>query len=261
MKRFTKVCLIVCGISVVLGLLLVGVGTVFGAKPQQYLNMAHIGPDETEDLEDYEYSSTFSKDIQELDLSVNYGQVQILTYEGDQICVLAENVGKHFQCWEETGELHIEDERQVNAEELKLTIYLPKMEFLELDVELGAGYLEADELYAKEFSLEIGAGEGIIGYLAVSGLADMEVGAGRLQTDLFEGSYLEGSCGAGELCVNLAGVLEDYNYELDAAMGEICLGENSYGGLANHKRIQNGASKTIELDCALGSIEISFEEM
>jgi len=39
MKRFTKISLILCSVCLVLGLVLVGLGNAWGARPEQYLSM------------------------------------------------------------------------------------------------------------------------------------------------------------------------------------------------------------------------------
>lgn len=156
--------------------------------------------------------------------------------------------------------LAISDKRKSDQSQIILTIYLPGKALEELDVEMGAGALYADQLQVREFGLEVGAGECIIDSLTVSESAELHVDAGRIQVDRFDGCYLDGECGAGELDLTLSGVYEDYNYEVEVAMGEISLGENSYGGLANEQSIRNGADKNVELECAMGSISVGFDD-
>ncbi|MBQ8184789.1 MAG: hypothetical protein IJ036_03275 [Lachnospiraceae bacterium] len=288
MKTFTKVSLIICGVFLVLGVVLVSIGSAMGL-PDQFLKKAaredlfNVWEDqeitagergsvsekpaaeagqisEIPAVDDYEYSKTITDNVRELEIDIAYGAVRIVTHAGEDIYVLAENTGKYFKCWVEEQELHLEDKRKSTLENLDLAVYIPETKLQELSVDLGAGYLEAGTLQVGECSLDVGAGECVIERLEVSGEAELSVGAGRIQVDAFVGNHLEGNCGAGELEVGLQGSFANYNYEIDAAIGEILLGEQSYGGLANDKSINNGAVGRIELDCAVGSIKIHFTD-
>ncbi len=42
MKKFVKVCLAICGGSLMLGIVMLGIGTAMGARPGQYLNIVHL---------------------------------------------------------------------------------------------------------------------------------------------------------------------------------------------------------------------------
>lgn len=281
MKRFTKISLILCSVCLVLGLILLGLGSAWGARPEQYLSMvprtSHF-MDELPELDDltegesgkrhmkatgadqYDYDKFFPKDIRELHVSVDFGTVNFAVHGQEEIRVVANHAGKTFQCKVEGKELEITDKRKGNQEELELTIFLPQRELAELDLELGAGILGADAISVRELNIDVGGGECVIGTLKASESADLNVGAGRIQIDHFEGPKLDGDCGAGELVVFLAGSYTDYNYEVDVAMGEIWLGSHTYSGLANEQHIRNQAASNLELDCAMGSIRIDFEK-
>ena len=42
MKKFVKVSLAICGGSLMLGIVMLGIGTAMGARPGQYLNIVHL---------------------------------------------------------------------------------------------------------------------------------------------------------------------------------------------------------------------------
>ncbi len=314
MKQFTKICLMICGCSLILGMILLGIGVSMGARPGQYLSMVHGNhwtelfhirdsvtslddlDDDIEDIldrdpeewtkapsgnghhiedhghdreswytgntmpsmEDCEYDESFSEEIWEVEAEIGYGAIQFLPYEGDAIRVQADNIKKYFQCWVEEKELHIEDYRKNMDDELRLIVYLPAREYKELKVELGAGYFEAQELKAEEVELKMGAGECEVQRIEATKEAELQVGAGRIWLGAFSGQKLTGECAAGEMVISLEGAYEDYNYDIESAVGEVLLGGSSHSGFANVERINNHANKKVELDCAIGTIQVDF---
>ncbi len=328
MKRITQICLMICGISLGLGVLFLIVGTVMGARPRQYLNLARVEPwshmlesyvdridiiDELDDWKDLDivdelddldvldefaqlgrdsehwaegrhreehsggspnggssatgvdYDATFSDGVEELELSISHGEIHFYGHEEQGIRVCAPNAGSvnaggTFQCWQDDEKLLIQDTRKAKEEKLELEIYLPERELHELEVDMGAGTLEAGVFRAREVSLDMGAGNCEIEQMFASEKAEFSAGAGRIQVGLFTGKDLEVSCGAGEINLCLAGVYEDYDYEVESAIGQIVLGGKSFGGFAYDQDIDNGAPRKVELDCGVGRIEVTFSE-
>lgn len=301
MKKFVKVCLALCGGSLVLGIILLGIGTAMGARPGQYLNIAHLDRwqnlrdveltplDDLDDMLDssnwrddyghhvegdghhweygdigelpaggYEYDETYTEDIQELDIAVSHGKLWILPNEENSVRVLAQDTRDYFQCWVEDKELHLEDKRKNKIEDILLVVYLPEKEYQEIEVQLGAGYLEASTLKAEEVKISMGAGECQIQRIEARKKAELQAGAGRIWLGAFSGMHLEGECGAGELDICLDGSYEDYDYEIESAIGEVLLGENSYSGIGRTESVNHHAERKVELDCAVGTILVSF---
>lgn len=156
-------------------------------------------------------------------------------------------------------------------------ITLPKgKEFHTIDLEIGAGELNADALYGEELEMEIGAGTITVEDLAcgkakisvgageaivengVTGELDLDVGMGDLQFDGSLTGDLDADCGMGNMDLELTGFETDYNYKIDVGMGDISIGNASYGGMATSKEIDNDADAEFDLDCGMGSININF---
>ena len=327
MNKFWKGCLMFSVICLLLGGLLLGVGTLLGARPSQYMNLAHLGgrntslgfwknplraadifqddlddlkddlddlrdSDEFDDLEDLEdvdiseiqefitededwhhrtepgshvehgsgsYDETFSdREIQKLEIQVAYGEIYIYPYDGEGVRVRASNCGRTFQCWQEDEELYIRDNRKHRDHGLMMELYLPEKELRDLEVELGAGRMYANNLYAEKAELNLGAGICEIQSLCISDQADLGIGTGTFQVQSFEGSKLDGSCGAGEMELNMAGAYEEYDYELTCGIGTILLNGNRYSGLGVENSIDNRAHKKVDLDCGVGEIQVKF---
>ena len=264
MKRFTKICLILCGIFLVLGIVFVIAGFAMGASPWQYLRMEGLFVDDRpksgENPESYDFDHSFQEEILELEISINHGEVYLSTQEEDRVRVVANHGGKDLQCKLEGKELQIVDRRGNNQQELELTVFLPAKTLTDLDLELAAGMLKAECLRAKDVSVEVRAGECVIDELIAGKSAELHTGAGSIRIAHYEGPNLDVECEAGEIEVCLDGGFTDYNYEADVAMGELVLGDNTYSGIGNEQHIRNNAASNVELDCAMGSVRISFTE-
>lgn len=219
--------------------------------------------------------------IRKLDMEIGYCHLRTERSEDASIYLEAENAYK-FQGYVEGDTLYV---RSVGgsvmdlaqAADRSITLYLPDdYSFDEVDIEVGAGYLELGDFYAAEAVLEVGAGEinlssiqtqeldvsvgtGAIdiSYMVIDHL-DAEIGMGRF-TGLGElNGDAEVECSMGYVEMTLGGSEGDFNYTLEGAMGTIGIGNNSFGGLGAEQEINNHAHKNMDVECAMGSIQIYF---
>ncbi len=163
------------------------------------------------------------------------------------------------------------------AKNSNICLYLPEgMNLNTIDIEMGAGNMESIVLTANEIDMEIGAGnfniEGLLsdevdisvgaGNAEIdnidAGEVSLEVGAGKIVVDDMTVMNLELECGAGNVNLTLAGDVTDYNYQVESAMGNIRIGDNKYTGIIGERNINNGSSRKIDVECAMGNIEIDF---
>ena len=86
----------------------------------------------------------------------------------------------------------------------------------------------------------------------------MEVGAGEIVVTDMTVKNLDLECGAGNVNLTLSGDVTDYNYQVESAMGNIRIGDNKYTGIIGERNINNGSSRKIDVECAMGNIEIDF---
>lgn len=127
-------------------------------------------------------------------------------------------------------------------------------------ISIGAGELTLDSLSCKSIDAEIGAGAASIKN-ATTELADFEVSMGEL---IFEGcisSDMSAEVGMGNIELTLTGSQHDHNYELEAGMGGITIGQRDYGGIAFDTELDNGANSTYSLECSMGNITITFKDI
>lgn len=161
----------------------------------------------------------------------------------------------------------------------RIILYLPDdYSFEEVLMDIGAGEIECRGLKADEMILDVGAGriflekvqarkmEADIGAGQIE-LKDMRIGeldAGVGMGEFLADGVIEGDvdveCSMGNVEIRIDARKEDFNYQLEGAMGMISLDRDSYGGLAEEKEINNGADKNMDIECSMGNITIKFTE-
>lgn len=235
------------------------------------------------DLSKYQVADS---SIRSLELTIGGGELVILDSEDENFYLEAENAEK-LQAFAKEGTLYVKALKntptvQINGEgnTMKLYLYMPKTVVYEkLELELGAGRVEADAVHAArieadagagqivlsdfvcdEFDGEVGAGELVLKNVQTAAKAELSVGAGHIEAEVDMQGELEAECSLGQIALNLTGTEKDFNYEISCAAGEIKLGSNSYAGLSKEQKLWNDAEKDVKLDCSLGAINVSFTE-
>ena len=129
--------------------------------------------------------------------------------------------------------------------------------FNEIELNMKAGKLKADQIRTKNLEVNAGAGEvNILEFQAEE--AEFACGAGSVTASGDAGKKLAADCGVGELLLNLKGVKEDYNYDLECGIGEIRCADESYSGFGKDYTIDNHAAKNMEIECGIGQITVKY---
>lgn len=153
-----------------------------------------------------------------------------------------------------------------------VTLVIPENQtFSSVDIECGAGDINADNISCKKLSLNLGAGDVNINTLTVLNKAEINAGAGditvgsgsvsdlrchiaagnaELTAELLGDSSLE--CATGCLEVNLLGERDSYTISVDSALGEATVDGKVCGGT-----IGNGPNE-VEIECAFGEINLNL---
>lgn len=220
-------------------------------------------------------------DIKNLDIELAAGTFEIVEGDDDKIIIRSD---KKISAEQKGKTLEIDTGKGVKIHFFGITneanhveITLPKdKEFHTIDLSIGAGTMNVDTLLGEDLEMEIGAGEIIVDEL-VCEKARISVGAGKAVVDSgaaeeldldvgmgeiwYAGSLagdLDADCGMGNMDVRLDAKEEDYNYKIDVGMGNITVGNASYGGMAQSKEIDNDADGEMDLDCGMGNIKVHF---
>lgn len=295
MKKFMKTCAIMALVMVLAGIIMVSLaGIVKGpeviatiknyvANGLEQLDSgvrfdveADMGFDSAVPIAGGAGIQTFSaSDIKNLDIEIGACELNILpsedeffyvhvdsagTYQGyvseDTLCVKAmSSTGIGATLSNENNELNLDIQAPVCAVDL----YVPtNFSFEEIKLSLGAGEINGSAfLKADEMEVELAAGEINLTNLE-TGILNAEIGAGifTCAANILENVDVE--CGMGEVNLELAGAGTDFNYDVEVAAGEVTVGEESFGGIAGDRSVNNNAAKNINIECAMGAVEVSF---
>lgn len=136
---------------------------------------------------------------------------------------------------------------------------LGDMRAKELDLEVGAGQITADSLTVDSLLVAVGMGEIVIEDMQVNKL-DAQVGMGNFRAEGAVNEKVIVECAMGNIDMKLAGSEKDYDYSIECGMGNVQIGGNTYSGLGNEKDIDNDADRKMDVECAVGNIEIRFAD-
>ena len=225
----------------------------------------------TEDMfdEDYEVwdgeveKTRINEDeIEELDIQISCSSL-VIRESSDAFFYIEKSGDGKLQAYEENGILYVKALLNGSVlgvqKETEVILYVPKnVDLHMIDVELGAGEVEWNVLKADAMKVELGAGDFVAKNVVVGDL-EVSLGAGEclIQGDL-QGD-VKVDCAAGSVTLKHTGAEDEFNYEIDCAVGSAQIGKESFAGLASSKEIDNDASKTMEINVSAGSVEVKFE--
>lgn len=282
MKKFTKVCLIIAAVLGGAGLLLCGIASVMGGYGM-IRQMADNGElnhgkwhirrtgiyygDDSYDRDEDERNEYEAEKIKNLDIDIDAANV--LFTEGEQtdvIVVTLYNCRK--SCYEGTVEgdtLYIEYESKHDIyngnTDMKIVVAFPAgMNFDEIDIDMGAANVVADEFHVKEL-LDVTVGAGNL-EIADGSYKNIKLSCGMGNVDM-QGTVsgdVNVECGMGNMNVRLEGNPDAYDYELSCGVGEMVVNGVKYSGIAGDHQIKNdGASGTIDIECGMGSVNFTID--
>lgn len=297
MKKRWKIFWVMCISLSVLGIALCISGILLGATAERIREVFGIRHTTAEDIEtyfakDYEYAEDYDgstggvssydsskkdadggehlfSDIEELEIDVTCLDVEISEGDDRQIRVntgdLEQDILDDLTISEKEKELKIEMKNKKKWENLgnqykgRLTIQVPAdLQFKEASVKVGAGVLTAEDLQAEEMDIEVGAGQVYLNSFYAKEV-DLECGAG--EADLYGEitKEIKIECGVGKVHYTAEGSQEDYDYEVSCGIGSVTVGGDSYSGLGGERKISNGGSKKMEIECGIGLVDVSFD--
>lgn len=291
MKKFTRVCLTICGILAGLGLVLCVVSGAMGFGFQQMRSMAGNGAfrygwqiDNIKpkvgikpELESGDWSSFYQEfgadEIENLDIQFDFGTVKIEPSTGENIRVDASYRSKWDKYirtieWKLDGDtLKIRDsvDKKImklfthGDEDAVLTIQIPAEKIFEkVNMDIGAVRMNSNvKISGEEMDITIGAGELTAAYVDVKEL-NLECGSGEVDLKNVTADEVDIDCGVGQITMSMEGAQSDYDYEVNCGIGQVKIGDFEYSGLGENRKISNNGNKNIDIDCGVGEVEITF---
>lgn len=229
------------------------------------------------DIERYSVGSDFEN------LDIEMGACRLTTKPSpDSNFYLEAEDAQKFQGYVKDGTLYVRasvNGHKWNGTGCRIFLYVPSGAYFEnIDIEVGAGVLNFDDLYAEEAAVEVGAGEITLNGVRTDELAvsvgmgqvkidemetnnlDIEVGMGTLTAEGSINAYADIECAMGNVSLKVEGSQKDFNYEISKAMGNLTLGTESGSSFASEKYIDNCAFKDMDVECSMGNVSIQFTE-
>lgn len=291
MKKGWKIFGIICISFAVLGIVLCISGAVLGAtlgsvrtvlagtgiyhddredryEAEQYTGIAETDGQKAgaEEAADYmEFSG-----VRELEIDVVCPKVAIQEWEGSEIRVqtagIPEDIGSDMTIRSDNDELKIELKNKKHwmnrfgNSKGTLTVQIPAgYPLKEASIEVDAGDLLIENICADELDIQIGAGRAIVNQFTADKI-DLECGAGEADIAGDARREIQIECGVGEVSYEAAGRQQDYNYELKCGIGDLKVGNDSFSGLNSERKINNGGQVKMEIECGIGTVEVTFSE-
>lgn len=254
-----------------------GIDPFFELEEQHYF-------DENEILNvDVDKEESFlAADIHEIHVKSAGVTVKFAEHDGEDIIVSTSKVNK-YQAFVKEGELHVTARGQstqnlgngvvqimvpaavyaagtldMTVESAASVIEFGKMAAADVELDVSAGTISWSELKAQELSIEMAAGTVTGQNVAISGSTDIDLSAGTVEISGVLGTETDIEMTAGMVNIALADAYTDYNYDVSCAGGSVTVGDQKLEGLAKSLEVSNRAAKYIDVECSMGTVDISF---
>ena len=212
----------------------------------------------------YEFQAS---ELRKMDLEVAKAKCRIYPAqkgEEDKIKIVIDRDSiHHFEVSDEDETLKLECRDSHGwRHTARIEIYLPDhIQWEKVTLSAGAGQLTSTQtLYTDEMKLEVGASDVKLDQVKAEKFK-AEIGAGQVEIPYLDAQDIKLEADAGKAQLGLPGDKKQYRTNISCAAGEVKFGDETYAGLANsHSNNPKDAVRDIKLECAAGSIIITFKE-
>lgn len=283
MSLFTKNCLRISGIAIVLGVVLVSIALISGVGINGSSRRDYV----------LDFNSEYNDEITSIKIDLNIANVKIK--RGDTFAIDAKNMNKKtFNSYVDNNVWTIKDDEHNgfkvfghaipyfnnnNYDAYNVIIYIPDNFSPEnLEIEIGAGRAELCDMEVDNVNLEVGAGELVANKLLVKNESNLEVGAGKIAIkdltardvtlecgvgDIDIKGDIRGNssanCGMGNISIKLKEPENRYNFSLSCGLGNININGDNYSFTSDRKLFGSDAEYEFDIECGVGNVEIRNE--
>ena len=204
------------------------------------------------------------RDIKNLEIHGEGGNVELIEYDGTTIKVVAQNISSRVKIGNEPDTLVIKNTfrflsiANINDVGTDLKIYVPRdYQFNHVSLEVDAGVFTVPALKAEKIEIDVDAGSFEADKLTAA-YTKVEVDAGDVNISYLNSNYSVFDCDVGNIDVMMSGSESDYSYSTKCDVGDVNIGNYHSEGLSDEHQSHGGPRK-IEADCDAGSITIKME--
>lgn len=251
MKRFTKVCLWMSGLCLVLGLLLGSVSWALGFRGWR---LDWSGNRHLEGV-----NKEVEGDIRGLELHVQAGSV--LVSEGDTFSITEKTEGKPLYSEVEHGVWKLSARERGHEDGGTIGGFYVDNEGIYWKASLGEVHITIPKgVTLDEVFIEVEGGKVEIDHISCKSMEiELQAGSVNFRGDIKE--QLLAECQAGDIRGVLAGRREDFNVDMECSVGSVNVGGATWTGLFMDQEFEGGSGKKeMELSCEAGNINVDFLE-
>lgn len=216
--------------------------------------------------------------VKKLKIEIGGAALCLMESENNNFGVKIDGKGD-YQYYESRGVFHLEGgyDRFTGNRNEKVYLYIPggknfddvkidvgggvisigELNAREVELNAGAGIIASEKINCRDLSVEVGAGEVVLEGIEADEI-DIEVGIGAADIKGRANRKIDASCGMGYLSLQLDNAETDFNYEIECSAGAVSVGDKTYGAMMNEVNVDNKASGECYLECAMGSIDVTF---
>lgn len=215
-------------------------------------------------------------DVDKISISMDGGELLIRPSKDEYFQIESYHC-KNLQYYTEDGTFYLCNGFETAKDAAcQVILKVPAQQYNEIEISVGAGNLEYDNLTATNASITLGAGaitirnlsaDTLITDIGVGGLCitdastidtTLHVGIGGIEYDGLILGNLDATCSTGAIDLTLEDNMDAHNYTMNCSLGNIELEDNIYGGHVN-KSIYNDSDSNYHLTCSLGEIVVDFK--
>jgi len=257
--KYVAIAVAISLVVAIVGSILTGILAISGISA--VIDVANNNVETMSYTKEYENVNSIEIDVSAIDLEI---------LPANKLNVSGTEIPVDYKFEEENGTLKIKGKKVKT--EAKLIICVPN-NMVELDLDIGAGKIEIEDITVQKFNLDTGAADTKIENLIVTSKAEIDAGVGEItiknsdlsNLDLDAGvgnieynGYLRGmctvNCGVGSVDINLIGGEAMYNIIAERGIGELRINDAKLSGT---QTIGNG-SNIIKLSGGVGSLKITY---
>lgn len=207
-----------------------------------------------------------AKDVDSLDIEFGKGRLELLRTDEDEIAVqIVSAPSRTITSEVRGGTLKISSKDSALRKNSTLRVYLPERTYFEkASLKLGAADALAEILEADRLEVELGAGI-FQGDEIYSDKSTWEIGVGELDLEYLDCADVEIDCGMGCASVCMADSKEDYTFDISCGMGDVQIGDDHFS-VGDHtlrsRDLDEGedAEGKIDISCGMGTVDFTFDQ-
>ena len=200
--------------------------------------------------------SEIYQNIQNVDVDLTKSNIRI--QEGTVWKVEANGIDQGFSVQKKGNTLEIEEKKKWlfgHHQKGEITIYVPRGEMGDLDIDCGVGYLKILNSKFLTTAIDSGVGKTEIRSSVLNHL-DIDGGVGKIDIEAYITGVNKIECGVGEISIMLLGEEKDYTIFAEKGLGNVTINGQQY----SNQTVYGSGSHKIEVEGGIGKLELNFKK-